>query len=117
MLNASGLIPSEVLTFPFNLSTFVGEESYSLPVVILKLLGQVGSQKGPQSITSYVSDYPSIPPVDLPQSLLQLKPVDKDFKKKTPPEDEVATGLRKELAARHRALNSPPGSPSNEKEN
>ena len=58
----------------FNLSTFVGEESYSLPVVILKLLGQVGSQKGPQSITSYVSDYPSIPPVDLPQSLLQLKP-------------------------------------------
>ena len=58
----------------FNLSTFVGEESYSLPVVTLKLRGRAGPLRGPQTIVTYVSSYPAIPPVDLPPDLQQLKP-------------------------------------------
>ena len=79
----------------FNLSTFVGEGSYSLPVVTLKLLGQVVPLKGPQSIVSYVSDYPSIPPVDLPKNLLQLKPGNAS------PEDLVGCDARLMLGAEY----------------
>ena len=79
----------------FNLSTFVGEGSYSLPVVTLKLLGQVAPLRGPQSVISYVSDYPSIPPVDLPKNLLQLKPGNAS------PEDLVGCNARLMLGAEY----------------
>ena len=60
----------------FNMSTFLGEGSYSLPVMTLKVERQGGhsDHRGLQPITCYVSDYPSIPPVSLPPELLQLKP-------------------------------------------
>ena len=55
----------------FNMSTFMGTDSYSLPVVTLRV-ERLGS-RSPQTITCYASDFPSIPPVCIPSDLRQLK--------------------------------------------
>ena len=55
----------------FNMSTFMGTSSYSLPAVTLKVETQ--GNRCPQTIVCYTSDFPAIPSVCLPPGLHQLR--------------------------------------------
>ena len=56
----------------FSLSTFIGEGSYSLPVMTLKIAKQSTSGQSSQLVTCFMSDYPTINPIDLPHSLKHI---------------------------------------------
>ena len=56
----------------FSLSTFIGEGSYSLPVMTLKIAKKSTCGQSSQLVTCFMSDYPTINPIDLPHSLKNI---------------------------------------------
>ena len=65
--------PSDLVSEVFNLSTFMGEENYSLPVMTLKVISPGRGAKVTTPVTCFVSEYPAIPPTNLPVSLGHMK--------------------------------------------
>ena len=65
--------PSGLISEVFNLSTFIGEGNYSLPVMTLRVASPGKNAKASTSVTCFVSEYPTIPPTNLPAGLKHLK--------------------------------------------
>ena len=75
--------PEGLVSEVFNLSTFIGEENYSLPVMTLRVASPGKGVKTSTSVTCFVSEYPAIPPTNLPAGLRHMKfgnvsPVEQD---------------------------------------
>ena len=65
--------PSGLISEVFNFSTFIGEENYSLPVMTLKVASPGRGAKASTPVTCFVSEYPAIPPTNLPAGLSHMK--------------------------------------------
>lgn len=65
--------PDGLVSEVFNLSTFIGEGSYSLPVMTLKVASPGRGARSSTPVTCFVSEYPAIPPTSLPAGLRHMK--------------------------------------------